>query len=59
MVVDDEEDILKLIRIGLTRYNQSTVTLPNPTVALKKFSHNHHDYMLVLTDVRMPGMSGL
>jgi CheY-like chemotaxis protein len=50
---------LKLIRIGLTRHDHSTVTFPNPTVALKKFSHNHQDYMLVLTDVRMPGMSGL
>ena len=58
-MVDDEEDILKLIRIGLTRHDHSTVTFPNPTVALKKFSHNHQGYMLVLTDVGMPGMSGL
>jgi CheY-like chemotaxis protein len=59
MVVDEEEDILKLIRIRLTRHDQSTVTLANPIVALKKFSHNHQGYMLVLTDVSMPGMSGL
>jgi DNA-binding NtrC family response regulator len=58
-VVDDEDDILKLIQIGLTRHDHSIVTFPNPTVALRKFSHNHQDYMLVLTDVRMPGMSGL
>jgi DNA-binding NtrC family response regulator len=37
----------------------SVVTFTDPTLALEHFKENESDYALVLTDYRMPGMSGM
>ena len=37
----------------------SVVTFTDPTLALEHFKENASDYALVLTDYRMPGMSGM
>jgi two-component SAPR family response regulator len=31
----------------------------DPLLALKEFTYNHSDYQLILTDLRMPAMSGI
>ena len=59
MVVDDEHDILKILRSGLVRYGHKVMTFADPLLALNELQVSHADYKLVLTDVRMPGMSGI
>ena len=59
MVVDDEHDILQILRAGLTRYGHKVMIFSDPSLALKEFELNHSDYSLILTDLRMPIMSGI
>lgn len=59
MVVDDEHDILQVLRSGLGRYGHKVMTFSDPALALREFELNHFDYSLVLTDIRMPSMSGI
>ena len=59
MIVDDEQDILQILRSGLTRYGHRVMIFSDSTLALKEFEVHHSDYQLVLTDIRMPAMSGI
>jgi DNA-binding NtrC family response regulator len=59
MVVDDEHDILQVMRAGLTRYGHNVMVFSDPLLAMKEFALNHCDYKLILTDLRMPSMSGI
>jgi two-component SAPR family response regulator len=59
MVVDDEHDILQILRAGLSRYGHKVMVFSDPLLAVKEFQVNHADYKLVLTDLRMPSMSGI
>lgn len=59
MLVDDESDILNILRTGLARYGHKVMAFSDPMLALKEFAVNHSDYALILTDLRMPAMSGL
>ena len=59
MVVDDEQDILHVMRSGLSRYGHKVMTFSDPNLAMKEFELNHSDYELILTDLRMPSMSGI
>jgi len=55
LVVDDEKDILELLKYNLTREGYSVITAPNGLVALEKLSLNPD---LVILDVMMPQMDG-
>jgi two-component SAPR family response regulator len=59
MIVDDEQDILQILRSGLKRYGHKVMIFSDPVLALKEFEVHHSDYRLVLTDIRMPSMSGI
>jgi|SRR5690349_9945940 two-component SAPR family response regulator len=59
MIVDDEQDILQILRSGLSRYGHKVMTFSDPILAVKEFTYNHLDYQLILTDLRMPAMSGI
>lgn len=59
MIVDDEHDILQILRAGLTRYGHKVMIFSDPVLAMREFEVNHLDYSLVLTDIRMPSMSGI
>ena len=59
MIVDDEHDILQILRAGLTRYGHQVMTFSDPVLAMREFEVNHPDYRLILTDIRMPSMSGI
>ena len=59
MIVDDEHDILQILRAGLARYGHRVMVFSDPQLALKEFEIHHSDYDLVLTDIRMPLMSGI
>lgn len=59
-IIDDQEDIVCLFKDALQGMNGfSVVTFTDPTLALKHFKENESYYALVLTDYRMPCISGL
>ena len=56
MVVDDEPDILEIIKLILDRLNLKIDTFTSPHDALEKIKKER--YGVVLTDVRMPLLNG-
>ncbi len=60
MVVDDERDILSIIKRGLESKNRFQVeTFNDAESALESLKENPDDYYdLVLTDIRMPKING-
>jgi len=56
LMVDDNEDLLKIIKRFLSRHGFIVDTFSDGQDALECFSHNIHD--LVLTDIKMPGVTG-
>jgi YesN/AraC family two-component response regulator len=61
MVVDDEKDILRIIKRDLEADNNSfrVDTFYSSELALQAFDNHPKDYYdLILTDIRMPKMNG-
>ena len=58
MAVDDEPDILKIVEMSLAKWGYAVDAFTDPLEALDSFSRNHSKYSLILTDIKMPGMSG-
>jgi DNA-binding response OmpR family regulator len=58
LIVDDEPDILTTFKRSLELAGYSTYGFTNPSAALEHFRQNPKAYQIVITDVRMPGMSG-
>jgi DNA-binding response OmpR family regulator len=56
MVVDDDNDILVILKKGLERNGFEVDTFYDPIQALEKFKPNYYD--IILTDVKMPGLNG-
>lgn len=59
MIIDDEEDILNLFNDFLQRQGYSVTTYNNSILALQEIEKKPREYSLILTDIRMPGISGL
>lgn len=59
MVVDDEPDLMQLVKKYLTVWHFKVDAFQNPVEALAYFQQNSALYSLVLTDVRMNEMTGL
>lgn len=59
MVVDDEKDILDIIRMALEKYNYLVSPHTDPRRALEDIASNPFRYSILLTDIRMPYMSGM
>src|SRR5688572_18467070 len=59
MVVDDEPDLLKMVEAYLKAWHFEVDGFTDPVQALAYFQKNPSFFSLVLTDVRMPHMSGL
>ena len=57
LVVDDEQSMRDFLKILLQRDGHQVETAPNGDDALECFKNNNFD--LVISDIRMPGMSGL
>ena len=57
MVVDDEPDILEVVKLILARQNLTVDTFTSPFDALEKIKKVH--FNVVLTDVRMPLLNGI
>jgi DNA-binding NtrC family response regulator len=57
-VVDDEFDILNIIKLYLQKIGLNVFGFTDPNLALEHFRINCKDYILVVSDIRMPGMNG-
>jgi DNA-binding NtrC family response regulator len=58
LVLDDDFDITTLIKISLQRHGYNVFGFTDPYLALEHFKINHSIYSLVISDLRMPSMSG-
>jgi DNA-binding NtrC family response regulator len=59
VVVDDDVDIVQVLKLGLLRNGFSVEAFTNPQEALQSFKSNAESYCLVLSDIRMPSISGI
>ena len=59
LVVDDEPDIVHVLKLGLQQNGFLVDGFTNSEEALQSLKSNAESYCLVLSDVRMPGLSGI
>jgi response regulator RpfG family c-di-GMP phosphodiesterase len=59
LLVDDEKDILDLFSEFLTSNGFNTISFDNPVKAMKYFYQYPNNCSLVITDYKMPQMSGI
>jgi DNA-binding NtrC family response regulator len=59
MVVDDNKDIADAIKLALQMDGYHVDVFSGPLLALKHLKSNPKKYALIISDVRMPGMSGI
>jgi len=57
LIIDDEEMILDLVQIGLSRAGFKVEIALDGQEGIKKFDNDRFD--LVITDILMPGLDGL
>jgi DNA-binding NtrC family response regulator len=58
LVVDDEHDIVNLIKQSLQTNGQKVSAFTDPVMALEDFRVNCKTCSVILSDIRMPGMNG-
>jgi DNA-binding response OmpR family regulator len=58
LVLDDELEIVALIKHLLQRHRYRTFGFTNPLLAFEHFMLNSKYYSLIICDVRMPAMNG-
>ena len=58
LVVDDEYDIVNLIKQSLQTNGQKVSAFTDPVMALEDFKVNCKTCSLILSDIRMPGING-
>jgi DNA-binding NtrC family response regulator len=59
LVIDDDPDVLNLFSDFLKREGFRTASYLDPLSAMREIRKRPQKYSLVITDVRMPGISGL
>jgi len=59
LLIDDDPDVLNLFSDFLKREGFRTTSYLDPLAALREIRENPQVYSLVITDIRMPGISGL
>jgi DNA-binding NtrC family response regulator len=59
LIVDDDFDIVQVLKMGLVKNGFSVEAFTNPQEALQSFKSDVESYCLVLSDVRMPALSGI
>jgi two-component system response regulator ChvI len=58
LIVDDEFDIVTLIKQSLQDYGFKTMAFTDPLLALEHFKKESEDFAMVISDIRMPSMNG-
>jgi DNA-binding NtrC family response regulator len=59
LIVDDDSDIVQVLKTGLVKNGFSVEAFTNPKEALQSFKSDAESYYLVLSDIRMPAVSGI
>lgn len=59
LAIDDNNDIVDLIKLALQWDGFNVDAYDNPFLALECFKSNPKKFALVISDVMMPGMNGL
>jgi DNA-binding NtrC family response regulator len=59
LIVDDDPDIAHVLKQGLQRKRFLVNAFTSPEEALQSFKFNSKDYCLILSDIRMPELSGI
>ena len=59
LIVDDDPDIAQVLKLGLQQNGFLVDSFTNSEEALQSFKSNAESYRLLLSDVRMPGLSGI
>ncbi len=59
LIVDDEQAILKMITMMLTKFGYRIEALNSPIQALDLFRQSPGEFDLLITDLTMPEMTGL
>jgi DNA-binding NtrC family response regulator len=59
LVVDDDSDIVHVLKLGLQKNRFLVNAFTNPEEALQSFKSDAESYCLLLSDVRMPALSGI
>jgi DNA-binding NtrC family response regulator len=59
LIVDDDPDIVQVLKLGLLRNRFLVNAFTNPEEAFQSFKSNAESYCLMLSDVRMPSLSGI
>ena len=58
LLIDDDADILTIFKHSLAQVGVHTYAFTNPMLAVEHFRRNADSYDIVVTDIRMPHMSG-
>ena len=59
-IIDDEPDLAYLFKEALSQISGAEVfAFTDPSLALEHFKANHQNYMVVISDYRMPSMTGM
>ena len=59
-IIDDEPDLAYLFKEALSQIDGVQVfAFTDPSLALEHFKANHPNYMVVISDYRMPTMTGM
>ncbi len=57
LVVDDDQSILEVLKIGIAEKSYKVNTYTNAEEALKEFTSDRYRYALI--DIKLPGMNGI
>ncbi|MDQ3872365.1 MAG: response regulator, partial [Thermoproteota archaeon] len=58
LLIDDDADILTIFKHSLAQVRIHTYAFTNPMLAVEHFRRNANSYDIIVTDIRMPRMSG-
>lgn len=59
-IIDDEPNLAYLFKEALSQINGAEVfAFTDPSLALEHFKANHQNYMVIISDYRMPSMTGM
>ena len=58
LIVDDEFDIVTLIKRALQKHGFKSLAFTDPLLAFENFQNNSERFAVVISDIRMPSMNG-
>ena len=59
LIVDDDPNIVQVLKMGLVKNGFLVDSFTNPQEALQSFKSDAESYCLVVSDIRMPSLSGI